>query len=51
MGTGPVYLKVCFYGYTAAGVAFAGLLVAIIRSKELRDLLLGLVQNALGVPR
>ncbi len=31
-----------------AGIAFAGLLVAIIRSDEIRQMLVGLVQNALG---
>ena len=32
-----------------AGVGFAGLMVAIIRSKEIRDMLVSLVQNSLGV--
>lgn len=32
-----------------AGVAFAGVLVAIIRSKEIRDMLVTLVQNSLGI--
>lgn len=31
-----------------AGVAFAGLLVAILRSNEVRQMLVDLVQNALG---
>lgn len=31
-----------------AGVAFAGLLVAVIRSEEIRKMLVDLVQNALG---
>lgn len=31
-----------------AGVAFAGLLVAIVRSSEIRQMLVDLVQNALG---
>jgi len=31
-----------------AGIAFAGLLVAIIRSDEIRQMLVNLVQNALG---
>lgn len=31
-----------------AAVAFAGLLVAIMRSGEIREMLVGLVQNALG---
>ena len=31
-----------------AGVAFAGLLVAVIRSEEIRKILVDLVQNALG---
>lgn len=31
-----------------AGVAFAGLLVAIMRSDQIREMLVQLVQNALG---
>lgn len=31
-----------------AAVAFAGLLIVIMRSEEVRSMLLGLVQNALG---
>lgn len=34
---------------TLAAVAFAGLLVAILRSEEVRTLLLGLVQRALSL--
>ncbi len=34
---------------TLAAVAFAGLLVAILRSDEVRSLLLGLVQRALSL--
>lgn len=34
---------------TLAAVAFAGLLVAILRSDEVRTLLLGLVQRALSL--
>lgn len=34
---------------TLAAVAFAGLLVAILRSEEVRSLLLGLVQRALSL--
>jgi hypothetical protein len=33
---------------TLAAVGFAGLLVAILRSDAVRDLLLGIVQKALG---
>ncbi|HLP23503.1 MAG TPA: DUF4244 domain-containing protein [Microbacteriaceae bacterium] len=33
---------------TLAAVAFAGLLVAIMRSSEVHDILLGLIRNALG---
>lgn len=34
---------------TMAAVAFAGLLVAILRSDEVRGILMGLVQRALSV--
>lgn len=34
---------------TLAAVAFAGLLVAILRSEEVRSLLLGVVQHALSL--
>ncbi len=34
---------------TLAAVAFAGLLVAILRSDEVRSLLLGVVQHALSL--
>lgn len=34
---------------TLAAVAFAGLLVAILRSEEVRGLLLGVVQRALSL--
>ncbi|MFA5606115.1 MAG: DUF4244 domain-containing protein [Leucobacter sp.] len=43
------YPRVCFFSYTLAAVAFAGLLVAIMRSSEIRAMLVQLVENALGV--
>ncbi|MBN9612824.1 MAG: DUF4244 domain-containing protein [Actinobacteria bacterium] len=40
--------QVRFGTCTVAGVAFAGVLVAIMRSGEIRQMLVDLVQNALG---
>ncbi|CAD5140631.1 protein of unknown function [Microbacterium sp. Nx66] len=49
MHQGHAAHKICFLSNTAAAVAFAGLLVAIMRSDEVRGILTGLVRRALTV--
>ncbi|UCR87849.1 DUF4244 domain-containing protein [Mycetocola spongiae] len=47
------FLRSCqvrFLFSTAAAVAFAGLLVLILRSDEVRGMLVGLVRAALSIP-
>jgi len=45
----PILAEVCLYTSTAAAVAFAGLLVMIMRSDEVRGILTDLVRRALTV--
>lgn len=42
--------QVCFFPTTVGAVAFAGLLVVIMRSDEVRGFLLAIIRQALALP-